>query len=143
MTPTVPTLHPMRSVIAVLGGFLLLFVLSQALEWVLVNAVADTPLQSTEAYLAVRNRSGVFAGVLASQAVAALLAGYTAAKIAGAAEMSHAALAAALYAWGIAAGEAAAIMPVWMRVATIAITAPAMLAAASIRAKARMFQEQA
>jgi Ca2+/Na+ antiporter len=136
-----PMLNPMRTAIAALGGFLLLFVLGQVLEWALVNAAAGAPLQNTEAYLAVRNRNGVFAGVLASNVVAALLAGYVAAKVAGAAELSHAGLAAALFAWAINTGESAAITPVWMRVTMVALTAPAMLVGASVRAKARVLQE--
>ena len=136
------TMNPVRNLTAVLGGFVLLFVVSQALEWVLVNAAADAPLRSPEAYLAVRNSSTVFVGVLASQAVAALLAGYTAAKVAGSAELSHAGLAAALFAWAINTGEGAAVIPGWMRAATVAVTVPAMLVGASVRAKARMLQEQ-
>jgi hypothetical protein len=133
-----PTIRPVRSVIAVLGGFLMLFVLGQALEWVLVNAAADAPLQSPEAYLAVRNGTRVFAGVLASQALAALLAGYVAGKAAGTAELAHAALAVALFAWSINTGQSAAVIPGWMRVATVLVSAPAMLFGASIRAKARL-----
>jgi hypothetical protein len=136
------TINPVRSVIAVLGGFLLLFVLGQALEWVLVNAAADTPPQTTAAYLAVRNRTGVFGGVLASQLVAALIAGYVAAKVAGVAELAHAAFAVALFAWSLNTGENAAVTPLWMRAATLTVTAPGMFAAATIRAKARRFQEQ-
>lgn len=137
-----PMFNPMRTAIAALGGFLLLFVLGQALELALVNAMAGEPLPNTEAYLAVRNRTGVFAGVLASNVVAALLAGYVTAKVAGAAELSHAGLAAALFTWAINTGESAAITPVWMRLAMVALTAPAMLVGASIRAKARILQEQ-
>jgi hypothetical protein len=136
-----PMLNPMRTAIAALGGFLLLFVLSQSLEWALVNALAGAPLQNTEAYLAVRNRTGVLVGVLGSTAVAALLAGYVTAKVAGAAELSHAGLAAALFAWGINTGESAAITPMWMRVAMVALTAPAMLVGASVRAKARVLTD--
>jgi hypothetical protein len=141
------TLNPMRSLVAVLGGLLMLFVLTQVLELVLVRTAAAGPLANMEQYLAVRGRTGVLVGLLASQAVASLLAGYTTAKVAGAAELTHAGISAALqtalFAWGFTVGENASLSPVWVRVATVVITAPAMLAGASVRAKARVFQEQA
>jgi hypothetical protein len=141
------TLNPMRSLVAVLGGLLMLFVLTQVLELVLVRTAAAGPLENMEQYLAVRGRTGVLVGLLASQAVASLLAGYTTAKVAGLAELTHAGIAAALqtalFAWGFTVGENASLSPVWMRVATVVVTAPAMLAGASVRAKARVFQEQA
>jgi hypothetical protein len=136
-----PQLNPVRSVIAVLGGMLLLFMLSQILELVLVRTAAAAPLQNIEEYMAVRGRSGVLIGLLVSQVVAALLAGYTTAKVAAVAEMAHAALAAALqtilFTWGFTMGENASLTPVWMRIAIVLVTAPAMLAGASVRAKAR------
>jgi hypothetical protein len=141
------TLNPMRSLVAVLGGLLMLFVLTQVLELVLVRTAAAGPLENMEQYLAVRGRTVVLAGLLASQAVASLLAGYMTAKVAGSAELTHAGIAAALqtalFAWGFTVGENASLSPVWVRVATVVITAPAMLAGASVRAKARVFQEQA
>jgi hypothetical protein len=141
------TLNPVRSLVAVLGGLLMLFALTQVLELVLVRTAAAAPLENMEQYLAVRNRTGVLVGLLASQLVASLLAGYTAAKVAGLAELTHAGIAAALqtalFAWGFTVGESASLSPVWMRVATVVVTAPAMLAGASVRAKARVFQEQA
>jgi hypothetical protein len=141
-----PAINPLRSAVAVLGGLLMLFVLGQILELVLVRTAASAPLQNIEEYMAVRSRPAVLGGLVASQVVASLLAGYMTAKVAGVAEMAHAALAAALqtilFTWGFTVGENADLTPVWMRMAIVLVTAPAMLAGASVRAKARILQEQ-
>lgn len=146
MTSPMPALNPLRSAVAVLGGMLMLFVLGQILELVLVRSAASAPLQNIEEYMAIRSRPGVQGGLLASQVVASLLAGYMTAKVAGIAEMAHAVVAAALqtmlFTWGFTVGENAALTPVWMRIAIVLVTAPAMLAGASVRAKARLLQEQ-
>jgi Na+/pantothenate symporter len=140
-----PGPNPMRSLVAVLGGLLVLFVIGQVLELVIVRSAAAAPLENIDQYLAVRGRTGVLLGLLASQVVAALLAGYMTAKVAGVAELTHAAMAAAmqtaLLVWGFTVGENAGLTPVWMRVATVVVTAPAMFAGASVRAKARLLQE--
>ena len=137
--------NPMRSVIAVLGGMLVLFVLSQVMELVLVRTAAQQPLENLGEYIAVRNRTGVQAGLVASQVVAALLAGYMSAKLARSAELTHAGVAAGLqtvlFLWGFTSGETAPLTPVWMRWAIILVTAPAMLVGAMVRAKARVLQE--
>ena len=137
--------NPMRSVIAVLGGMLVLFVLSQVMELVLVRTAAQQPLLNLDEYMAVRNRTGVQAGLVASQIVAALLAGYMSAKLARAAELTHAGVAAGLqtvlFLWGFTSGEIAPLTPVWMRWAIILVTAPAMLVGAMVRARARVLQE--
>jgi hypothetical protein len=137
--------NPIRGLIAVLGGLLVLFVLSQVMELVLVRTAAQQPLKDLGEYMAVRNRTGVLAGLVASQVVAALLAGYMSAKLAGSAELLHAGIAAALqtvlFAWGFTSSETAPLTPVWMRWAIILVTAPAMLVGAMVRAKARALQE--
>ena len=55
---------------------------------------------------------------------------------------TEAAMQTALLVWGFTVGENAGLTPVWMRIATVLVTAPAMLAGASVRAKARVLQEQ-
>ena len=141
-----PGPNPMRSLVAVLGGLLFLFMIGQILELVIVRSAAAAPLENIEQYMAVRSRTGVLIALLVSQAVAALLAGYMTAKLASVTEMTHAAMAAAmqtaLLVWGFTVGENAGLTPVWMRIATVLVTAPAMLAGASVRAKARVLQEQ-
>ncbi len=141
-----PGPNPMRSLVAVLGGLLVLFVIGQVLELVIVRSAAAAPLENIEQYLAVRSRTGVLLALLASQVVAALLAGYMTAKLAAVTEMTHAAMAAAmqtaLLVWGFTVGANAELTPVWMRIATVVVTAPAMLVGASVRAKARVLQEQ-
>lgn len=140
-----PGQNPMRSLIGVLGGLLMLFVIGQILELVIVRGAAGASLDNIEQYLAVRSRTGVLIGLLIAQAVAALLAGYMTAKVAGAAELTHAAIAVAiqtaLLVWGFTVGENAGLTPVWMRISTVAVTAPAMFMGASVRAKARVLQE--
>jgi hypothetical protein len=52
-------MSPSRSILAVLGGFVVFQVLTQLLELTLVAVVAVGPPADEAAYLAVRNRPGV------------------------------------------------------------------------------------
>ncbi len=129
-----------RSVIAVLGGLAVISLVTQPLEFSLVNAVATEPITDMAAYLAVRNQPSVLGAMLAANALVATLAGYLVAKVAGTREMSHAAAAAMLktaaLAYGFTLGDFASATPVWMRVSLLVTTGPAMLAGAAIRARA-------
>lgn len=127
-----------RSVVAVLGGLMLLASLSRILVAALINALAGGPLEDAAAFL--NARPGLLASTLVPHGMSALLAGYMIAKIAGRDEVLHALFAAALqtavYVWGFTMSPEAALTPVWMRVALVALTGPAMVAGAAVRAGA-------
>jgi hypothetical protein len=61
--------------------------------------------------------------------------------------MKHGALAAAVQTtaliWGFTAGEFASFTPVWMRIALVVVTGPAMLAGAWVRAQAAQIADNA
>ena len=83
-------------------------------------------------YLAVRNQPVILGAQLGYTSIAAVLAGYLTAKIAGPEEMLHGGVAALLQTTalvcGFTAGEyAASSRPVWMRMALVLVTGPAML----------------
>ena len=130
-----------RSIIAVLGGIGLTSLLSEVLEFTLVNAAAGSRIASMADYFAVRDRPAIAAGRLASTGLAAVLGGYMCAKVASEREMLHATVAAlvqtAALVWGFTTGEYAAYTPVWLRVALVLTTGPAMVGGAAIRRGAR------
>jgi hypothetical protein len=76
--------------------------------------------------------------------LAAVLAGYVVAKIAGHAEWAHAGVAAAVQTaslvWAALASEYAPFTPGWMWASLVVLTAPAMLAGAAVRARAARLQ---
>jgi hypothetical protein len=129
-----------RIVLAVIGGMLLFMVVSELLETTLVNAVADRPVADVTAYFAVRNSSTVLGAKVVYNTLAAILAGYMTAKIAGRHEMRYTGITAALQtaslAWGVTMGEYASFTPIWMRWMLVLTTGPAMLLGAAVRAKA-------
>ena len=131
---------PIRSIIAVLGGIGLFALVTEALEFTLVTAAAGGSISDMPAYFAVRNRPVVLAAKLLYSTLAAILAGYMTAKIAGRRELLHAAVVAIVQTmalvWGFTVGEYASFTPVWMRVALVLTTGPAMMLGASIRARA-------
>jgi hypothetical protein len=133
-------MHLVRSLVAVLGGIGLISVIVELLEFTLVNAVAGGTVTDMAGYFAVRNRPPVLAAKLMYSAAAAVLGGYVTARVAGGREMLHGGVGAAVQTgtliWGFTAGEFAGFTPVWMRMALVLITGPAMLAGASIRARA-------
>lgn len=133
-------MNPLRSVFALLVGLGLFRLVVAVLETTLVGAVAGTPVTNEAEYFAVRNQPGLLAAALGYNAVAAILAGYVTAKIAGTQELMHAGVAAAVQTaaliWGFTAGEFASYTPVWTRVALVLLTGPAMVAGAAIRARA-------
>jgi hypothetical protein len=135
-----------RSTAAVLVGAILLRFVDQTLERVLVSAIAAAPPIDEASYLAVRNRPMVLAITLITHALAATLAGYILAKIAGAWEVRHATAAAAVLAVAYVfafMSDNVLLPPVWVRVAMLIVTPPALIAGASIRAQARSIQQEA
>ena len=135
-----------RSAAAILIGVVMLGFIDQTLERVLVTALAAAPPVDEASYLAVRNRPAVLVMTLISHALAATLAGYILAKIAGTHEVRHAMAAAAVLAviYVVAfVSENVLLPPVWVRVAMLAVTPPALIAGASIRAQARSIQQEA
>ena len=133
-------MNPLRSVVAVLGGIAVVSLVVEPLEFTLVNAVADAPIEDAAGYFAVRNLPGILAAKLVYNSLAAMLGGYMAAKIARRAEIAHGAAAAVLQTaaliWGMTASEFADQTPMWMWVALVVLTGPAMVAGATIRARA-------
>lgn len=133
-------MNPLRSIVAILGGVLLISVVVEVLEFTLVNARAGGAIRDMPGYFAVRNQPMMLAAKLGYNTFAAVLGGYMTAKVAGHQEMLHGVVAALLQTaaliWGFTAGEYAAFTPVWMRVALVLLTGPAMMAGALIRARA-------
>lgn len=133
-------MNPIRSTLAVLGGILLISVVVEVLEFTLVNARTGGAIVDMPGYFAVRNQPAMLAAKLVYNSLAAVLGGYMIARVAGGGEMIHGAAGALVQTaglvWGFTAGEYAAFTPVWMRVALVALTGPAMIAGASVRARA-------
>jgi hypothetical protein len=129
-----------KSVIAVLGGMVLMYFLAEILEPPLVAWLASQRPASMDEYLIVRNTQQVLFGRLILTAVTGVLVGYVVAKIAGQHELAHAAAAAALQSLmllrAFAADPPAAAVPFATRTAFVVVTAAAMLAGAAIRARA-------
>ena len=129
-----------RSIVAVLGGIGLISIVVEALEFTLVNAVAGGTITDMQGYFAVRNQPGILIAKLGYNSVGGVLGGYLTAKVAGRQEMRHGWAAAILQTgglvWGFTGGEFAAFTPVWMRIALVLLTGPAMLVGASVRARA-------
>jgi hypothetical protein len=129
-----------RSVIAVLGGIVVISFLTQLLEVPLVNVLASEPIVDMNGYLAARNKPIVHAGLLMIAALTGLLSGYLVAKIAGEYEVRHAVVTAAvqtaLLIRGFGDPVAAATLPAWVKVSLVLVTVPAMLLGAVVRARA-------
>jgi len=129
-----------RSVVAILAGMGLVSILVDLLEFTLINAVTGGALTDMAGYLAVRNRPVMLGAQVGYNSIAAVLGGYLTARIAGTREMLHGGVAAlaktAALVWGFTAGDYADFTPAWMRIALVLLTGPAMLAGASIRARA-------
>jgi hypothetical protein len=129
-----------RSVIAVLGGIVVISFLTQLLEVPLVNVLASEPIVDMNGYLAARNKPIVHAGLLMIAALTGLLSGYLVAKIAGEYEVRHAVVTAAVQTALLIRGfddpVAAATLPAWVKVSLVLVTVPAMLLGAVVRARA-------
>lgn len=89
-------MNPLRSLLALLVGLGLFRLIVAVLETTLVGAAADGPVTTEAEYLAVRNQPGMLAAALGYNSVAAFLAGYVTAKIAGAQEMRNTGVGAAV-----------------------------------------------
>jgi hypothetical protein len=139
---TDPPVDAVRSVIAVLGAIVVAQVLPELLETVLVRAAADGPLPDVTAYFTVRNQPRILVAKVVSTIFTSILAGYFAGRLAGSLELGHAGIAGILQtatlAWGFTMGEYAAATPPVVRIAIVAITAPAMVVGAWIRRRARL-----
>jgi hypothetical protein len=133
-------MNPVRSLLALLVGMGLFRLVVAVLETVLVGAAANGPVATEAAYFAVRNRPAMLGAALGYNSVAAFLAGYVMAKIAGAHDIMLAGVGAAIQTvvliWAFTAGDYAAYTPSWTRIALVLMTGPAMVAGAAVRAKA-------
>jgi len=129
-----------RSIVAILAGIGVVSLVTQFMEFTLVGAAAGGQLTDMAHYFEVRNRPSILAAGLVYNTVAAILGGYVTAKIAGHQETAHARIAAlvmtASLIYGFTVGEFARFTPVWMRIALVALTAPAVLVGATIRERA-------
>jgi len=129
-----------RSLIAVLGGVVIIYVLGGILEGPLVARLASARPATIEELIVVRNEQAVLVGRLAITGFVGLLAGYVIAKIAGEYELRHAAASAVLQGFivmrGFATDPGAASVSLEMRLAFVTVAAAAMLAGAAIRARA-------
>ena len=117
------------------------------LETLLVWSNSDAPPPDYAAYYAVLSRPGVAAVKLVIDSLAAVWAGYMAAKVAGERELTYGLLAALVVTvqigWQHLASEFAGATPVWMRAGLLLLTAPAMLAGAWVRGQARVVSDVA
>jgi hypothetical protein len=127
-----------RTVAAVLAGILLAYGLPWLLERVLVESVAGRNLYTAGDYYSVRNTAGIIAARIAMAVFLSILAGHVAARIAREDAVRTVAISAAalslMMIWEFTGGEFAWGTPVWMRVVLVAITGPAMVLGAYVRA---------
>lgn len=139
-------MSPLRSVVAVLGGVVVLSFIDRVLEGTLVSALAEAPPTDQASYLAVRNRPVVLAVTLVAHTMAALLAGYMTGRIAGGQETRHAigagAVLMAAYVWAFLIANPM-LPPVWVRIVMLVVTMPALVGGAMIRAQARSIRAEA
>jgi hypothetical protein len=131
-----------RGLIGALGGVVCYRLITSILETVLVGTNSDTRPEDFAAYYAVLGRPGVAAAKLALDSVVAVWAGYMAARMATERELTVGALTAAVttteLAWQHFGGEFAGAAPLWLRAGLLLTTAPAMLAGAWVRGRARV-----
>ena len=130
----------LRWILAAIVGIVVSYTMAQQLEGVLVRSAAGRNLHTAGDYFAVRNTPTVLGGRLVLSLATAILGGYMAARIAKDGAMRVVAIAAAaltvMMVVDFTSGEFAWGTPVWMRVALVVITGPAMLAGAAIRIRA-------
>lgn len=134
-----------RSLVVIVLGLLLLGFIDQTLERTLVQALAQEPIKDEASYLAVRNRPTVLAITVITHGFGALLTGYVLAKMAGTQEVLHAAATAGLFLIamiGASATPNVMLPPIWVRVAMLAITPPALIAGAYVRGQARLIRDE-
>jgi len=134
-----------RSILAVLGGFVIFYVLHSMMELMLVQAVAPAPLENINDYLAVRNRPDVALAQFGLVAVAALLDGYMTGKIAGRQELQHAGAGAAVLAvmlYQTFSGEGALPLSWPVQAGLLIVAMAAITAGAYVRGRARMLLQE-
>lgn len=135
-----------RSIAVVVAGLLLLGFIDQTLERTLVMVMAQgATIKDEAAYLAIRNRPMVLTITVVTHGFASLLTGYVIGKLAGVREVHHAASTAALFTLAMILASAAPnvmLPPIWVRMAMLAITPPAMIAGAYVRGQARIIREE-
>jgi len=133
-----------RSVLSVIVGILLAYGLPWVLERVLVESVAGRNLYTAGDYYSVRNQAGIIAARLIMGFFLSVLAGHVAARVAKEDAVRTVAISAAaltmVLLYDFTAGEFAWGTPIWMRVALVVITGPAMVLGAYARAAAAELQ---
>lgn len=137
-----------RTILALVVGILLAYGLPWVLERVLVESMAGRNLYTAGDYYAVRNTAGILAARLMMAVFLSVLAGHVAARVAGEDAVRTVAISAAalsiMLIWEFTGGEFAWATPIWMRIALVAITGPAMVLGAYVQsAAAELRAEQA
>lgn len=130
----------LRSVLVVLVALLMMNFIDQLLGGILLQAVAGAPITDQASFDAAFDRPVVAGLVVVTHAMSALLSGYVLAKLAGSHEVQHAVATAVLATVAALAASAAPNMmvpPMWVRVAMMAVTPPALIAGAYVRGQAR------
>ena len=139
-------INAVRGITAVLGALVLFSAVTQLLEYTLVSASGGDTVKDMASYLAVLSRPPLLAAKAVGSVMAALLAGYMAARIAQTREMMFAGIAAAAetcsLVYGLTMGEYVAL-PVWIRAVLVLTTGPAMMAGGWIRMQARLAMRDA
>jgi hypothetical protein len=129
-----------RAIAAVVVGILLAYGLPWVLERVLVESVAGRNLYTAGDYYMVRNTAGLIAARIAMAVFLSVLAGHVAARVAKEDMVRTVAIAASALTLILlnefTVGEFAWGTPIWMRVALVVITGPAMVLGALARAAA-------
>ena len=140
MNPPEP-INAARGVTGVLGALVLFSAVTQVLEYTLVSAAGGDTVKDMASYLAALNHPPLLAAKAVGTLMAALLAGYTAARIAQTREMMFAGMAAAAetcsLVYGFTMGEYA-VLPLWIRALLVVTAGPAMMAGAWVRMQARL-----
>jgi hypothetical protein len=135
-----------RAIAAVVVGILLAYGLPWVLERVLVESVAGRNLYTAGDYYLVRNTAGLITARIVMAVFLSVLAGHVGARIAKddmvrTIGISAAALTVMLIG-EFTVGEFAWGTPIWMRVALVVITGPAMVLGAYARAAAAELQAE-
>jgi hypothetical protein len=137
----VPTTNPVvqliRTILAVITGLIAITLIVEPIEFLLVTIVNGGMTTDPYEYFLIRNRGWFLALKVIYNTVAAAIAGYLTARIAGRAPMSHAGVVALLqtiaFGFAFAMPELRATTPDWMWVTLIIVTPIAVVAGAAKR----------
>ena len=133
-------MNPIRSVLAIFGGLGVVLFTTQALEVVIVRAVAGDAIQDLASFLVAAGQPPMLAAKLVYSGLMSVLGGYVVAKVAPTAPMAHGVFAAGLLAAanisGFATDEMAAYTPAAVRAALVVVMSGAVMAGAAIRVRA-------